>query len=635
MVRHLFLYLKPQFNQICINQYPAFELGFLWGRKMPLPNILEFISTNITQRKFQQAMDKLLNFIDELDKRQSATANGYYKSYVTLSAANADIANIPLGVSVKVLSAENGGEYYKASAGATSLTKSQYDQLEQSISYTDEKVNELDSKIKKENFDDSTYLYKFVDSSENVIGYVLNDGQLFWSGLKDSIQSHINSLVSKVSESNDDDFHLLDDAGNRVFSILDNGQVYIPLLKKSLQETILNRDDVEGFDSNFPNPSFLIDYVDLNTNLAGDSKVRLESFKSKIKSENIKKSKGVAARFGREGTTIQRIPALLKLSETKVLMLFNSGMPGYDGDATGAKMYQQTITINSGELSFSDIKLFHQVNNLYPAGVVKHAQLCKLSDNRVCCLFEVNAQSSFKYKQYVCYSSDDGETWTTPVEVIFNNANGSDSITWSTDSKTLVLGSGRLIQAIYLRNQYKVASAYSDDNGLTWTLSPYIQSPTGTWHTESTFVQLPDGTIKFWFRDESNPSFKRIYISNDEGETLTYAGNANFSCPPCQASSVIFEDGVVVLATPTNPSKRNKFRLMFSFDDGETFPLKTLLAEDLNFFAYSSLIKLNETTLLCAVEGNWGSGAVSTNTSEDLGVFLINLSGAFKYGFNS
>ena len=100
---------------------------------MPLPNILEFIGTNITQRKFQQAMDKLLNFTDELDKRQSATANGYYKSYATLSAANADIANIPLGVSVKILSAENGGDYYKATEEATSLTKSPYDPATQAI----------------------------------------------------------------------------------------------------------------------------------------------------------------------------------------------------------------------------------------------------------------------------------------------------------------------------------------------------------------------------------------------------------------------------------------------------------------------------------------------------------------------
>lgn len=30
---------------------------------MPLPNIIEFIGTNITQRKFQQAQEKLLNYL--------------------------------------------------------------------------------------------------------------------------------------------------------------------------------------------------------------------------------------------------------------------------------------------------------------------------------------------------------------------------------------------------------------------------------------------------------------------------------------------------------------------------------------------------------------------------------------------
>ena len=147
MVRHLFLCQKPQFNQICINPYPAFELVFLRGRKMPLPNILEFIGTNITQRKFQQAQAKLINFVDELDKRQSATANGYYKSYATLSAANADIANIPLGVSVKILSAENGGDYYKSTENATVLTKSAYDPLTQAIKFAKElPVNSLNNK---------------------------------------------------------------------------------------------------------------------------------------------------------------------------------------------------------------------------------------------------------------------------------------------------------------------------------------------------------------------------------------------------------------------------------------------------------------------------------------------------------
>lgn len=105
---------------------------------MPLPNILEFIGTNITQRKFQLAQGKLLDFVGELDQRQSATASGYYKSYATLSAANADIANIPLGVSIKVLSVEDGGEYYKETSVSTVLTKSHYDVAEQLKRYTDE-----------------------------------------------------------------------------------------------------------------------------------------------------------------------------------------------------------------------------------------------------------------------------------------------------------------------------------------------------------------------------------------------------------------------------------------------------------------------------------------------------------------
>ena len=110
--------------------------AFSWGRKMPLPNILEFIGTNITQRRFQIAQGQFLDFVGELDKRQAATANGYYKSYATLATANADIANIPFGVSVKVLSAADGGDYYKATTEATSLTKSAYDPSIQSREYT-------------------------------------------------------------------------------------------------------------------------------------------------------------------------------------------------------------------------------------------------------------------------------------------------------------------------------------------------------------------------------------------------------------------------------------------------------------------------------------------------------------------
>lgn len=128
---------------------------------MPLPNILEFIGTNITQRKFQQAQEKLLNFIGvevptraevsvKADKQyvDSALANfqnGAVKTYPSLAQANADIANIALNTKVSVLSVENGGDYYKATAGATSLTKSPHDPLTQAKADATTKANNAKS----------------------------------------------------------------------------------------------------------------------------------------------------------------------------------------------------------------------------------------------------------------------------------------------------------------------------------------------------------------------------------------------------------------------------------------------------------------------------------------------------------
>lgn len=73
-------------------------------------------------------------------------SGGYFKSYATLAAANADIANIPVNAVIKVTSAVGGGDYEKVSAGATSLTKSAYDPLAQSKLYTDN----IDQKFNKE-----------------------------------------------------------------------------------------------------------------------------------------------------------------------------------------------------------------------------------------------------------------------------------------------------------------------------------------------------------------------------------------------------------------------------------------------------------------------------------------------------
>ena len=152
---------------------------------MPLPNILEFIGTNVTQAGFKVAQQKLLDYLGVevstktelnsaissvnsaitpkadkvyVDTALSSFQNGALKTYPTLAAANADITNIALNTKVSVLSATEGGDYYKATAGATSLTKSPYDSLEQAkadatikastaqntaVAHTDKRVDDL------------------------------------------------------------------------------------------------------------------------------------------------------------------------------------------------------------------------------------------------------------------------------------------------------------------------------------------------------------------------------------------------------------------------------------------------------------------------------------------------------------
>lgn len=79
----------------------------------------------VTDTLQQQKVDKVY-----FDTTLSSFQNGAIKTYPTLAAANADIANIALNTKVSVLSATEGGDYYKASAGATSLTRSPYDPVE-------------------------------------------------------------------------------------------------------------------------------------------------------------------------------------------------------------------------------------------------------------------------------------------------------------------------------------------------------------------------------------------------------------------------------------------------------------------------------------------------------------------------
>lgn len=225
---------------------------------MPLPNILEFIGTNITQRKFQQAQEKFLNYVgvevptkNELsavsaslnakitpkadktyvDAAVGAISTDASKQYATLALANADIANIPLNKNVFVSELANGGYWYKDNSSATSLIKSPYDSFEQAKNYTDQKVISNSATIN---------ILEVVDSHGTPTLIQTEKGELLLPGIDKSVQEEINDFKKLSELSTEDSIRVqLDSHGNVIEILHKNGHLYLPHLQSSVQDMLL------------------------------------------------------------------------------------------------------------------------------------------------------------------------------------------------------------------------------------------------------------------------------------------------------------------------------------------------------------------------------------------------------------
>ncbi|WP_227552624.1 glycoside hydrolase family protein [Acinetobacter albensis] len=102
-------------------------------------------NANTAKTQAQQAVTDANGIKTDMYTALYSFQNGATKAYPTLAVANADIANIALDTKVTVLSATDGGDYYKATAGATSLTKSPYDPLAQAKAFTKDSADVFDA----------------------------------------------------------------------------------------------------------------------------------------------------------------------------------------------------------------------------------------------------------------------------------------------------------------------------------------------------------------------------------------------------------------------------------------------------------------------------------------------------------
>ena len=174
-----------------------------------LPKADELIGSTVTQQQFKTKLKQLVENID--------------RSYSTLAEANADIANIGVGAKVDT---DDSGRYYKATAGATSLTKSPYDPLAQAKVDATTKANAVEDRIhgvivndmRVKNVNDPNIICFAHDKNNNALIWIDKlDGKFFAVGLLENIFPRIPQLKtysdSKVIAG------VVDAAGNALWGV--------------------------------------------------------------------------------------------------------------------------------------------------------------------------------------------------------------------------------------------------------------------------------------------------------------------------------------------------------------------------------------------------------------------------------
>ncbi|HMU47324.1 MAG TPA: exo-alpha-sialidase [Chitinophagaceae bacterium] len=215
--------------------------------------------------------------------------------------------------------------------------------------------------------------------------------------------------------------------------------------------------------------------------------------------------------------------------------------------------------------------------------------------------------------QFVLVSStDDGVTWSVPYTITPQIKEPSWKIFFQGPGSGIAMQDGKLVFAAQYWTSSNVPYStiiYSDNQGSTWKgkiLGPKSNT------TESQVVETTPGTLMLNMRDNRG-SFRSVATTSNMGTTWTEHSTSYNTLPDpvCMGSLIkakVNVNGtikdVLFFSNPNSSSGRMNITIKASLDLGQTWlPANQLLIDERQCYGYSSLTKIDETTIGILYEG--------------------------------
>jgi len=249
-------------------------------------------------------------------------------------------------------------------------------------------------------------------------------------------------------------------------------------------------------------------------------------------------------------------------------------------------------------------------------------------------------------------STDDGVTWTAPVEITSTFERFHDSYAWKViatgPDHGIQLTNGRLIVPIWMStgtgaNAHRpsvTATIYSDDHGATWHAGEIAVPCTDEWinPNETVAIELADGSVMLNVRSESKANRRLVTISKDGATGWSKpAFDEAVKEPICMASTVrlslasVSGKNRILFCNPDSLDKTGgkaepgKFRdrknvtVRLSYDEGKTWPFSRSVEP--GWSSYSDIAVSQSGTILCF----YGRAAKSGFAGDHLTLARFNL----------